>query len=75
MIWLIIILGYILPIICFYTVVYVKMESGQTISSYIGKNDLDDIELWIWIPIFNLIFSIGLLIVWYMNLIGKISKP
>ena len=51
------------------------MESKQTISNYINQNGLDDIEIWSWVPIFNLIFSIGSLIGWFIDLIGKINKP
>ena len=75
MIWLLFVLVYILPIIGFYTIVYIKMESKQTISSYIDQNDLEDITIWIWIPLFNLVMSLGALIAWSINLIGKISKP
>lgn len=74
MIWLIIILGYILPIICFYITVYIRMESGQTIRYYIDQNDLDDVEIWIWIPIFNIIFLIALLISLFVCFIGEIKK-
>lgn len=75
MIWLIIILGYILPIICFYITVYIRMESGQTILNYIDKHNLDDISILIWIPLFNIIISIGLIIGWFSNLIENIKKP
>jgi hypothetical protein len=51
------------------------MESRQTISNYIDQNDLDDIELCIWIPLFNIIFSIALLFRWFTAFIGKIKKP
>lgn len=74
MIWLVIILGYILPIICFYGTVYIRMESRQTIRYYIDQNDLDDVEIWIWIPIFNIIFAIAALISWFACLIGEIKK-
>ena len=75
MIWLVIILGYILPIICFYITVYIRMESRQTIRHYIDQNDLDDVEIWIWIPIFNIIFLIALLISLFACFIGEITKP
>jgi hypothetical protein len=72
---LFIILGYILPIICFYITIYIRMESGQTILNYIDKHDLDEISIFIWIPLFNIIVSIGLVIFWYSNLIENIKKP
>lgn len=75
MIWLVIILGYILPIICFYVAVYIKMESRQTIRHYIDQNDLDDVEIWFWIPIFNIIFAIAALISLFVDFIGEIKKP
>lgn len=75
MIWLIIILGYILPIICFYITVYIRMESGQTILNYIDKHNLDDISIFIWAPLFNILISIGLVIAWFSNLIENIKKP
>ena len=59
----------------FYTIAYIRMESKQTISNYINQNGLDDIEIWSWVPIFNLIFLIGSLICWFIDLIGKINKP
>lgn len=75
MIWLIIIFGYILPIICFYITVYIRMESGQTILNYIDKHDLDEISIFIWVPLFNIIISIGLVISRFSNLIENIKKP
>ena len=75
MIWLFIVLVYILPIIFFYTIAYIRMESKQTISSYLCQHDLDDIEIWMWIPVFNLVFSIAFLIHWFTSFIGEIKKP
>lgn len=75
MIWLVIILGYILPIICFYITVYIRMESGQTIINYIDKHNLDDVSIFIWIPLFNILISIGLVIGGLSNLIENIKKP
>ena len=74
MIWLILLL-YILPIISFYIGVYIKMESKQTIITYINQNDLDDVEVWIWIPLFNIIVAIAALISWFIYIIGNIKKP
>ena len=75
MIWLLIVLIYILPIICFYITVYIRMESGQTILNYIDKHNLNEVSIFIWIPLFNIIISIGLVIVWFSNLIENIKKP
>ena len=75
MFWLIIILGYVLPIISFYIGIYIKMESKQTIKSYIDQNDLDDIEIWIWIPVLSIIAIIATLISWFTRFIGNIKKP
>lgn len=75
MIWLVIILGYILPIICFYVAVYIKMESGQTILNYIHKYGLKEISIFIWIPIFNIAVSVGLVISCLSNSIENIKKP
>lgn len=74
MIWLILLL-YILPIISFYIGVYIKLESKQTIINYIDQNNLDDVEVWIWIPLFNIIVAIAALISWFINVIGNIKKP
>lgn len=74
MIWLILLL-YILPIISFYIGVYIKLESKQTIINYIDQNNLDDIEVWIWIPLFNIIVAIAALISWFTDVIGNIKKP
>ena len=75
MIWLLFALVYILPIICFYITVYIRMESGQTILNYIDKHNLNDVSIFIWIPLFNIIISIGLVIAWFSNLIENIKKP
>lgn len=75
MIWLIIILGYILPIVCFYITVYIRIESGQTILNYIDKHYLDEISILIWIPLLNIIISIGLAIAWFSDLVENIKKP
>lgn len=75
MIWLIIVLVYILPIICFYITIYIKMESGQTILNYIDKHDLDDISIFIWAPLFNIIISTGFVISWFSHLIENTKKP
>ena len=75
MIWLLFVLVYILPIICFYVTVYIRMESRQTIGHYIDQNDLDDVEIWVWIPIFNIIFLIVHLISLFVVFIGEIKKP
>lgn len=75
MIWLIIILGYILPIICFYITVYIRMESGQTIINYIYKHNLGNVSMFIWIPLFNIVISIGLVIGGLSNLVENIKKP
>ena len=75
MIWLLFVLVYILPIICFYITVYIRMESGQTIRNYIDKHDLDNISIFIWAPLFNIIISIGLVISWFSNLIENTKKP
>ena len=74
MIWLILLL-YILPIISFYIGIYIKMESKQTIKSYIHQNNLDDVEIWIWIPLFNIMVAIAALISWFIYIIGDIKKP
>jgi hypothetical protein len=74
MIWLILLL-YILPIISFYIGVYIKLESKQTIINYIDQNNLDDVEVWIWIPLFNIIVAIAALINWFTSFIGNIKKP
>lgn len=74
MIWLILLL-YILPIISFYIGVYIKLESKQTIINYIDQNNLDDVEVWIWIPLFNIIVAIAALISWFVYIIGNIKKP
>jgi hypothetical protein len=74
MIWLILLL-YILPIISFYIGVYIKLESKQTIINYIDQNNLDDVEVWIWIPLFNIIVAIAALINWFVSVIGNIKKP
>jgi hypothetical protein len=74
MIWLILLL-YILPIISFYIGVYIKLESKQTIINYIDQNNLDDVEVWIWIPLFNIIVAIATLINWFVSVIGNIKKP
>lgn len=74
MIWLILLL-YILPIISFYIGVYIKLESKQTIINYIDQNNLDDVEVWIWIPLFNIIVAIAALISWFIYVIGNIKKP
>ena len=74
MIWLILLL-YILPIISFYIGVYIKLESKQTIINYIDQNNLDDVEVWIWIPLFNIIVAIAALISWFTHVIGNIKKP
>ena len=74
MIWLILLL-YILPIISFYIGVYIKLESKQTIINYIDQNNLDDVEVWIWIPLFNIIIAIAALISWFVYVIGDIKKP
>jgi uncharacterized membrane protein len=74
MIWLILLL-YILPIISFYIGVYIKLESKQTIITYIDQNNLDDVEVWIWIPLFNIIVAIAALINWFTSFIGNIKKP
>lgn len=75
MIWLFFVLVYILPIICFYVTVYIRMESRQTIGHYLDQNNLDDISIFIWIPLFNIIILIGLFIGWFLNLIENIKKP
>lgn len=75
MIWLVIILGYILPIIGFYITVYIRMESGQTIINYIYKHNLDDISILIWIPLFNILILIGLVVGELSNLVENIKKP
>ena len=51
------------------------MESGQTILNYIDKHNLDDISIFIWAPLFNILISIGLVIAWFSNLIENIKKP
>ena len=75
MIWLFVVLAYILPIICYYITIYVRMESGQTILDYIDKHNLDDISIFIWIPLFNIIISIRLVIGWLVSSIENIKKP
>lgn len=75
MIWLLFVLVYILPIICFYITVYIRMESGQTILNYIDKHNLDDISIFILIPLFNIIISIGFVIGWLVSSIENIKKP
>ena len=75
MVWLIFVLVYILPIICFYTIVYIRMESRQTVHYYIDQNNLDDVEIWTWIPIFNIVILIALPIGLFICFIGEIKKP
>lgn len=75
MIWLLFVLVYILPIICFYITIYIRMESGQTITYYIDEHHLSDISIFMWIPLINIVILIGLVIGWFSNLIENIKKP
>lgn len=75
MIWLIIILGYILPIIIFYILAYINTKSGQTISDYLESHYIGDLSFMLWIPVYNIVF----LIVWSVSRliisIENIKKP
>lgn len=75
MIWLIIILGYILPIVIFYILAYINTKPGQTISYYLESHYLDDLSIMLWIPIFNIAFLIGWSISKLIISIENIKKP
>ena len=51
------------------------MESGQTITDSIDEHHLSDISIFMWVPLINIVISIGLVIGWFSNLIENIKKP
>lgn len=75
MIWLVVILGYILPPVIFYILAYINMKSGQTISNYFENHYLGDLSFILWIPVYNIVFLIAWFVSKLITSIENIKKP
>jgi hypothetical protein len=74
MIWLIIILGYFIPLITVLLFVYYcELESGETFKEYFRKNE--DVLAATVLPVFNIIGLLAVIIAPIVQIIGNIKKP
>lgn len=74
MIWLIIILGYFIPLISILLIIYYcELNSGETFGEYFRRNE--NILAATVVPVFNIFGFIAFIIAPIIEKIGNIKKP
>lgn len=74
MIWLIIILGYFIPLISILLIIYYcELESGDTFAKYFHRNE--NLLAATVVPVFNIFGLIAFIVAPIVQKIGNIKKP
>jgi hypothetical protein len=70
---MLVLIFYILPIIIIGFIAYISIPTGQTIKEYI-KEDNDELTIFVFIPIINLLILFVIIVVSFYRFIININK-